>query len=207
VNWDLDHSVVRVYLVDAETTGSSDHPDFIFFQKNMMEIPIPDTNRFNLEPKTQELTFTQMVAKQKELTKLLSNERKRQAIAAAMWIGSGRINRVDWPHFQAAFGDYLRWNREYKALETEKQMRFALACGSFFFVLLGAPVGILFARRDFLSAFISCFLPIIGIYYPLTLAGVNMSKEGLVSPIVALYCGNLVLAFFAGFVLRKVMKN
>ena len=39
--------------------------------------------------------------------------------------------------------------------ETEKQMRIALACGSFFFVLLGAPVGILFAKGDFLSAFIT----------------------------------------------------
>ncbi|HEV3121526.1 MAG TPA: LptF/LptG family permease [Isosphaeraceae bacterium] len=207
VNWDLDHNVVRVFLIDAETTGSSDHPDFIYFENNMLEIPIPDTSRFNLEPKTQELTFTQMIAKQNELTKLLSNERKRQAIAAAMWIGSGRINRVDWPHFQAAFGDYLRWNREYKALETEKQMRTALAFGSLFFVLVGAPVGVFFGRRDFLSAFISCFLPIIAIYYPLTLAGVNVSKEGLVDPVIALHAGNLVLGLGAAYVLRKVMKN
>ena len=43
-----------------------------------------------------------------------------------------------------------------------------MAWGSLFFVIvLGAPVGILFARRDFLSAFISCFMPIIVVYYPL----------------------------------------
>jgi lipopolysaccharide export system permease protein len=76
-----------------------------------------------------------------------------------------------------------------------------------FFVLVGAPVGVFFGRRDFLSAFISCFLPIIAIYYPLTLAGVNVSKEGLVDPVIALHAGNLVLGLGAAYVLRKVMKN
>ena len=61
-------------------------------------------------------------------------------------------------------------------------MRIALACGSFFFVLLGAPVGILFARRDFLSAFITCFVPIIILYYPLMLLGVNLGKDGHAQP-------------------------
>jgi lipopolysaccharide export system permease protein len=75
-----------------------------------------------------------------------------------------------------------------------------MACGSFFFVVLGAPVGIRFARRDFLSAFITCFLPIILVYYPLTLMGVNLGKEGLVAPVVALWAGNTLLGLLAGFV-------
>ena len=57
-----------------------------------------------------------------------------------------------------------------------------MACGSLFFVILGAPVGILFARRDFLSAFITCFVPIITLYYPLMLFGVNLGKEGSMEP-------------------------
>ena len=57
-----------------------------------------------------------------------------------------------------------------------------MAFGSLLFVLLGAPIGIRFARRDFLSAFMTCFLPIIAIYYPLMLGGVNMSKEGQLAP-------------------------
>ena len=66
--------------------------------------------------------------------------------------------------------------------------------GSLMFVILGAPIGIRFARRDFLSAFMTCFLPIIAIYYPLMLVGVNMSKEGQLAPIVSLWIGNLLLA-------------
>ncbi len=82
-----------------------------------------------------------------------------------------------------------------------------MSCGSFFFVFLGAPVGILFAKRDFLSAFISCFVPIIVLYYPLILLGVNMGKDGLLNPTVALWAGNTVLGVLAGFVLPSVVKH
>ena len=69
-----------------------------------------------------------------------------------------------------------------------------------------------FARRDFLSAFITCFLPIIACYYPLMLLGQNMSKEnmsvvGLLEPYCWLWVGNLILAVLAGFVLPPVIKH
>ena len=82
-----------------------------------------------------------------------------------------------------------------------------LACGSFFFVLLGAPVGILFAKGDFLSAFITCFVPIIVLYYPLTLLAVNLGKDGILNPTIALWGGNTLLAILAGFVLPPVIRH
>ena len=54
-------------------------------------------------------------------------------------------------------------------------------------------MGILFARRDFLSAFISCFMPIILVYYPLMLFGMNMGKEGIILPPEFVWTGNVVL--------------
>jgi lipopolysaccharide export system permease protein len=75
------------------------------------------------------------------------------------------------------------------------------------FVLLGAPVGILFAKRDFLSAFMTCFMPIIGLYYPLMLFGTNLSKEGLLAPLYSLWIGNVLMAVLAGLVLPSVVKH
>jgi lipopolysaccharide export system permease protein len=205
LTFDLDHEIVRVHLEDSETTSNARDPDFAFIENDVLEIPLPGHK--GPDPRIQELTYTQIVKEQDKLLGQIRNERKRQSIAAAMWIASGRIHRVDWPHIQAAFSDYQRWEHKYNELETEMFMRSALACGTFFFVLLGAPVGILFARRDFLSAFISCFLPIIGLYYPLTLAGVNLGKEGMVSPMYALWSGNALLAFAAGWVLYSIQKH
>ena len=83
-----------------------------------------------------------------------------------------------------------------------------MAVGSLLFVFLGAPVGILFAKRDFLSAFMTCFLPIIGLYYPLMLVGTNLSKEGLLAP---LYCrsGSATYCWpsWPVFVLPSVVKH
>ncbi len=75
------------------------------------------------------------------------------------------------------------------------------------FVIFGAPIGIRFARRDFLSAFITCFVPIITLYYPLMLVGVNMSKEGMLAPYYSLWIGNIILAVLAGLVLPPVIRH
>ena len=53
----------------------------------------------------------------------------------------------------------------------------------------------------------TCFLPIIGFYYPLMLVGTNLGKEGLCPPLVALWIGNVLLAVTAGFVLPSVVKH
>ena len=172
-----------------------------------LRMPFPDKGDPNALKKVQEWTTAELDAEQAKFRSLVAKERKRQATAAALWIASGRIQRVNWKQFQKAFVDYRFWEQKCFEYETEKQMRVALSFGSFFFVLLGAPVGILFARRDFLSAFISCFLPIIILYYPLTLFGVNMGKEGIINPTVALWVGNSALALLAGFVWHPIMKH
>jgi lipopolysaccharide export system permease protein len=98
------------------------------------------------------------------------------------------------------------YRRRINELETEKQLRTSMALGSLLFAILGTPVGILFARRDFLSAFISCFVPIITMYYPLMLFGVNMGKEGTMEPMRALWIGNLVLSVLAAWAYPRVIK-
>ena len=167
----------------------------------------PSNNDAMNEKRTQEWTTAEMTKEQAKYRDLIEKERQRQAIAASLWMASGRFERVDWAGVQTAFVDYGYWTQKHNEYETEKQMRIALACGSFFFVLLGAPVGILFARGDFLGAFITCFVPIIVLYYPLMLLGVNLGKDGILNPTVALWGGNTLLAILAGFVLPPVIRH
>jgi len=169
-----------------------------------MDFPFKSVVR---EPMLQEMTRGELITKQRLRERQIRDERQRQAMAAGLWIASGRIGRVKWPEIQAAFTDYAFWKHNLCELETEKQMRDAMALGSFFFVLLGAPVGIRFAKRDFLSAFITCFVPIILAYYPLTMLGMNLGKDGNVTPYVV-YSGNVVLLVLALFwALPPVLKH
>ncbi len=199
--------VARVELEDSETNGGESRPFLVWVNgKNMLEYPLPKDGSYKLEKRIQELTNSEMTAQQAELLEKIRTERQLQAVSAALWIGSGRMNRVDWPGVGEAFREFRYWKRKNAELETEKYLRVSLAAGSLFFVLLGAPVGILFARRDFLSAFISCFLPIIVVYYPLTLGAVNVAKEDIFHPSVV-FAGNGVLALAAGPVWRRVKRH
>lgn len=92
-------------------------------------------------------------------------------------------------------------------LDTELQMRPALSFGCLCFVLVGCPVGIWFSRSDYLSAFITSFLPIVIIYYPLLLCGTNLAKGGHFHPAVATWVANAVLVMIAAVLFRYLLKR
>jgi lipopolysaccharide export system permease protein len=92
-------------------------------------------------------------------------------------------------------------------LETEINMRPALSFGCLCFVLVGCPVGIWFSRSDYLSAFITCFLPIVFVYYPLLLCGTSYSKQGKVPPTLALFAADVLMAIIALGLFRRLLKH
>lgn len=174
-------------------------------------MPIPPDSKMMTETKIQEYSNADLMAELAKNLHLIATVRKIEAIKDGFAFASGRIEAINWGNVNSAFRDQSDWIRRCNELETERQLRFSMAAGSLLFVLLGGPVGILFARRDFLSAFMTCFLPIIGLYYPLMLVGTNLSKEGLCLPLcpawASLWVGNALLAILAGFVLPSVVKH
>ena len=90
---------------------------------------------------------------------------------------------------------------------TEIYSRFAMSTSCFFFVLLGGPFSILQGRRQFLTSFFICFLPILLIYYPIAILMISLSKQGQVNPAYAMWTGNALLAFAGLWVLHKVLKH
>jgi lipopolysaccharide export system permease protein len=97
--------------------------------------------------------------------------------------------------------------RELNELDTEQATRPALAFSCLFFVLIGCPVAIWFHKRDFLSAFVTCFLPIVVVYYPLMMFGINLGKEGRVDPRYMMWAGNAVLGLVGLFLLWRLTRR
>jgi lipopolysaccharide export system permease protein len=97
--------------------------------------------------------------------------------------------------------------QEIRNVDAEFQMRPALALGCLFFVLVGCPVGIWFSRSDYLSAFITCFLPIVFVYYPLILCGINMGKSGTLPLVPAIWGANGLIGVIALGLFRGLLKN
>ena len=205
---DLNEKLVRVTFWDAEIQHYRHDADVFLINDRVLLIPIPPESQFNVEKKIQEYTNTDLMQELRDKRRLIDTERRCQAIKTAFAIASGRTDRVEWAgEVKDAFVNHGYYRRQCNEYETEWWLRISMACGSLLFVVLGAPVGIMFARRDFLSAFITCFLPIITCYYPLMLLGVNMSKEGIFPPYVSLWIGNGILAILAGFVLPPVIRH
>ncbi len=200
----LSEKLVRVYLEDSESRGSGDG---ILIKDDVLEIPIPEDTRFIVEKKIQEFTNDELAVEIRKNRELNRTVRKSVAIKDSFEFAAGRIGAIDWSDVFQAIRNRSVWIGRVNELETEWHLRISMAFGSLLFVILGAPVGILFARRDFLSAFMTCFLPIIGVYYPLMLMGQNLSKEGMLAPIYSLWIGNVLLAVGAGFVLPSVVKH
>lgn len=97
--------------------------------------------------------------------------------------------------------------KELWELRTEFATRPALSFGCFFFVLIGCPVAIWFQRRDYLSAFVTCFLPIIVMYYPLIMLGINLGKEGRVNPLYFMWVGNGVMGLIGLLLLWRLGRH
>jgi lipopolysaccharide export system permease protein len=207
LHFDLPTKVVRVFLEHSEIQHFARDADVVLINNDTLVIPIPPDSQFIMEKKIQEFTSSEITAELAKNRHLIDTVRKREAIKQGFAFASGRVESINWGDVNSAFRDHADWLRRCNEFETESQLRLSMAWGSLLFVFLGAPVGILFARRDFLSAFMTCFLPIIGFYYPLMLFGTNLSKEGLFPPYFSLWIGNALLAILAGLVLPSVIKH
>ena len=206
IKFDFENEKVRVYFENANIIQRGEKSNEATIKDTPLEFDIPGKGLLNTGKMIEEKTVAEMKAEIVEYQDNISMARKRQAVAMAWYFGSGRPGLVRWDQIQNAFSKYDYWKSEINKFETEIQMRQSMAWGSLFFVIVGAPVGIIFARRDFLSAFISCFMPIIIVYYPLLLFGVNLGKEGIIPPVLV-WCGNGVLAFGAYLAIRPVWRH
>lgn len=220
VSFDFTRNVVRIDLVNANIRGGVEGVNLLMIDgKQYFEYPIPERRNVVMGKRVQEKTNAELNDERIEHRGKIVLERKRQAVAAAFKIAAGRfssfaslevgqvVKGIDWEAMREASSQHKYWELKVHQLDTEQQLRVALAFSSFFFVLLGAPVGIRTARRDYLSSFIVCFLPIMIVYYPLMLGGVNLGTQGIAWPHFV-WLGNLVLGALAGaFALPPVIRH
>jgi lipopolysaccharide export system permease protein len=92
-------------------------------------------------------------------------------------------------------------------LDVELLMRPALSLGCLFFILVGCPVGIWFSRSDYLSSFITCFMPIVLIYYPLTLCGTGMARDGRIDPFIMVWGADILIALVGLVLFWRLLRS
>jgi len=87
----------------------------------------------------------------------------------------------------------------------EPQRRWANGFSCLCFVFIGAPMAIVLRNADFLTSFFACFLPILLIYYPLLIVGVDQAKLGTLPP-WSVWAGNVILVLCGLWLQRRVYR-
>jgi len=127
------------------------------------------------------------------------------AARAALQMLSGDFDGLTDPSWEAR-ADALSWARSRLCrLRTEPHRRWSAGFSCLCFVWVGAPMAIRRQKGDFLTSFFLCFLPILVVYYPLLMYGIDGSKSGTVPP-QAVWAGNVLLACWGAWLLRRVIR-
>jgi lipopolysaccharide export system permease protein len=195
---------VSVTMRDGHVLDAKGASYYSYFQEQVWSIPLAPPEKY--DQSSRDMTWQELLQARRDIKDEMNksaNEASVSVAQEALMTGAKNLSA------QAQAAQYVQRNHKMRVynLDTELHMRPALSFGCLFFVLVGCPVGIWFSRSDYLSAFITCFMPIVFIYYPIQLCCTNFSKDGKLHPAVALWAANTALGVIAMFLFRKLVKN
>ncbi|HEV7222570.1 MAG TPA: LptF/LptG family permease [Pirellulales bacterium] len=132
--------------------------------------------------------------------------RRRRAAEFAVPLATGEFEAFDFQDWQLETNTiHDKWNHLYR-LDTEPPRRWSAGFSCLCFALVGAPMAIWRRNADFLTSFFLCFGPILIVYYPLLVFGVEQAKSGALNANIV-WLGNAVLAAWGSWMLqRKVVR-
>jgi lipopolysaccharide export system permease protein len=200
--FDLEQRQVVLHLTQAHIDAPGQRN--MWFREADYPFPLPEEIR---EPKARHMSVHDIQKKMNGLGDALRVQGEAHASEAAMALLLGDFDRLIADEFVVNEWAQEHDASEYRKLRTEIFSRFSMSLSCFFFVLVGGPFAILQGRRQFLTSFFMCFLPILLGYYPVAMLMMNLSKAGTVDPAYAMWLGNLFLGLAGLYTLRKVLRH
>ncbi len=203
IQFDLDRQEIRLLLINA--SGSRPGSDSAgMFDQQEITLPLPSQIQ---KVKARHMTVSRLRQGIQQADERLRASNQEQAQFAAMILLTG--------DFQDLVGEQIRTASENQRLATIEQRRFrseihsrfAMAASCIFFALVGGPFSMLQARRQFITSFIMCFLPILLVYYPVMFLVLNLSKSGTIEPWWSMWVPNTILGIASAIILYKVVRH
>jgi lipopolysaccharide export system permease protein len=207
MNVNMKSRLVRVYMHDCEVYDMNPNGVRGCFPERTEEVTLPDDIGRDHDPKPRDLSWQQILKHRRDDLELEEKIRKeiQQAEEHPEQLRGTHLDVAK--HRENLDRKLFFTHQKVYQYDAELQMRPSLALGCFFFVVIGCPVGIWFSRSDFLSAFITCFLPIVFLYYPLMLCGTNLAKEGRFIPVLGVWGADILMAVIGLALFQRLLKN
>jgi len=170
------------------------------------EVPLDAVSRKGATSRSpSEIAMADFAAARVAQTEKIRQVEQMAAGKAAMGMLTGRL---EWTTPWATEHERQQLKHERRTLArivVEPWRRWANGFSALCFVLVGAPMAIRMRNADFLTSFFLCFLPILLVYYPAFMLGVDGAKDGRLPP-VAVWMGNLLIAIWGWWLLRRAVK-
>ena len=171
-----------------------------------LEIPLRDASRAKrVEALPSWLSLRVMPEEKIRQEQLISRQAGQHAAEAAYQMLCGDFEDLTSAQWEARAESRRLTRGRMHRLKLEPHRRWSAGFSCLCFVWVGAPMAIWLRKSDFLAVFFVCFLPILVVYYPLLIYGIDGAKNGTI-PAYSIWTGNVLLVFCGALLLRKVMR-
>jgi len=128
-------------------------------------------------------------------------------ITSALAISQGNFNRLNLAEEKSVQQQVGYLEERLMKVRVEIHTRISQACSCFFFVTFGSPLAIWLGKKQFLTNFMICFMPILGVYYPTLMLFISLAKGNHVPPEWGMWVANGAMSAASMYVLRKVLQH
>lgn len=136
----------------------------------------------------------------------ISQTRQEMAATAAYQLVTGDFDGLSGADFRAQQEKLAHATSHLTRLRTEPHRRWANGFCCLSFALVGAPIAIRRRQSEVLASFFACFLPILGLFYPMLFLGIRWAKDGVIPP-AGVWTGNVVFAIWGLWLLRRMLRH
>jgi len=177
----------------------------IFMPDRVVEIPLSEIVPDGKSDRPSNMDLTKINGARKKAVEEMEHQRRiiaaHRTFSATMgsvdaWTSSPIKNAEERIHSLQSYIDRL---------SVEPPRRWATGFCCFFFVWLGAPLAIWMRRSDFFSSFFACFVPILLLYYPLLMFGLDQAKKGTLPP-MCVWTANIGIGLIGLYFLRQIHR-
>ena len=201
---DMNRKLLLVNMRECTVVGDESNGTF---PAKLWEVALPDGFlKTGEHRRPRDMTWQEILDARRDFDNKIDEENARLALATSQSLQDGAP--ADLHQHLKQLNDELAFLKQQRLQQdVELLMRPALSLGCLFFIMIGCPIGIWFSRSDYLSSFITCFLPIVFLYYPLMLCGTNLAKEGKINPVLLVWGANALIAGIGLGLFYKLLRN
>lgn len=173
----------------------------------VQEISLTDASRkgsFSMRPSN--AAMHEIPERIEQCRERMHDVQQQSAADAAYQMLTGDFHGLTGPAWDAQRAALRGLQRQLCRLKLVTWRRWANGFSCLLFVMVGAPLAIRLRNADIWTSFGLCFFPILLVYYPLLMYGLDRAKSGALPP-YSIWLGNVVLLGAALWLLRSVMKH